>query len=470
MFEKLLSLAPYNPGLVPQLAFYSRRMREEASIRRTGTVFLVLAFMIQFFAVLSPPQSTFAAGGTNKDNNLIADGVTSAGNAYQKCKDNERDFEHILRHYGISCADVKDGSNFTLTVANKPNGKPYYSMGHHPFYVANEQHITDIPGVSVYVRPLALAVVSGTDKVETIRLTASGNDGRVFYIMKECGNLISIGVPTPPTKQTVSGPITSTPVTPPSTPAPTYKPAPSTPTTPTPTPPAPTPTPPTPTPPPQTPTPCPYSPTLPITDDNCKPCEKSTNVTDAIGCVVISKAATNVTSGGTDANNTTVKAGDVINYVLSVQNNGKAAVTTYVFAENLYDVLDYADTTDLHGGHMNEFGDVTWSVQSIGPGETLSHQITVKVKDPIPSTPLDPAMPSRFDLNMANTFGNTVNIKVPSTPAKQAEVAAAALPNTGPGESLMMAAGIVILAGYFYSRSTLLARESQIAIKEMANA
>ncbi len=58
MFEKLLAVLPYNPSLAHQMRFYAGRMREEAGIRRIGLIFMVLTFFVQFFAVLSPPQST----------------------------------------------------------------------------------------------------------------------------------------------------------------------------------------------------------------------------------------------------------------------------------------------------------------------------------------------------------------------------------------------------------------------------
>lgn len=131
-------------------------------------------------------------------------------------------------------------------------------------------------------------------------------------------------------------------------------------------------------------------------------------------------------------------------------------------------MLEYADLISLNGGAIDTYKNVSWPMQDIAAGSTATHQITVKVKDPIPNTPLDPNNPSSFDLYMTNTYGNTINIKVPASPTKQAEVAAAALPNTGPGETLMLGAVVVILAGYFYSRASLLARESDIAVKETA--
>jgi len=439
MFEKLLSLVPYNPGLVPQLAFYSRRMREEASIRRTGTFFLVIAFFIQFFAVLSPPQSSVA--GTPND--IINGGVSSIADARAKCVSDTQGFQRILHYYGISCSRFDSAEIFTLD-KSKPDYNSMYSMGRKTS--AGHDTPVNIPGEGnkVYWRSIN---TWQTKSWRTIHVM--NQNGKNFYIIMDCGNPVTAGIPSPsPLKVTVSGPITGT----------TYTPAP-TPTPAAPAPPAPTPTPPAPTPPAPTPTP----PTPEV------PCEKTISSSNLDACIQVSKAATNVTTGLADANNSTANAGDVITYTLYGKNTGKKTVKDYVFEENMADVLAYADITDFHGGIMGTGSVVRWPATDIKADESRSVQITVKVKDPIPQTPAAPSDTLHYDLMMTNVYGNAINIKLPGSPAKQVEVAAAALPNTGPGETLAIAAVIVILAGYFYSRASLLARESNIAVKEAAS-
>jgi uncharacterized repeat protein (TIGR01451 family) len=212
--------------------------------------------------------------------------------------------------------------------------------------------------------------------------------------------------------------------------------------------------------------PCQYNTLLAASDANCKPCDKSLSSQDTLACVAVHKKASNITAGIADANGTTAQPGDVITYTLSATNSGKAAVKVFTFQESLSDVLDYADATDLHGGTIDNYGVVSWPAEQIGAGQTVSHQITVKVKNPIPSTPVDPNNPNHFDLIMTNVYGDTINIKVPSPPVKTVQTAAATLPNTGPGTSLFIAATIVVVAGYFYGRARLLARESELAVKE----
>jgi uncharacterized repeat protein (TIGR01451 family) len=182
--------------------------------------------------------------------------------------------------------------------------------------------------------------------------------------------------------------------------------------------------------------------------------------------VAVHKTASNITTGTTDANNTTAHGGDVINYTLFAQNNGKDTVKDYLFTENLSDVLDYADVTDPHGGTMDGNGLLTWPKVDIKAGETATVQITVKIKDPVPQTPVSASDPTRFDLIMTNVYGNTININLPGSTGKTVEAVGTTLPNTGPGANMLIGSVIVIVAGYFYARSRLLAKESRLALQE----
>ena len=65
MFKKLLSNLPFNPSLIGQVSFYAKRMHQETAIRRVGLIFVLLAFFVQFFAVISPPEPSLAASGND---------------------------------------------------------------------------------------------------------------------------------------------------------------------------------------------------------------------------------------------------------------------------------------------------------------------------------------------------------------------------------------------------------------------
>lgn len=456
MFEKLLSVLPYNPSLIHQMRFYGGRMREEAGIRRIGLIFMVLTFFVQFFAVLSPPKYT-AADSTNS---LIAGGFSTPAEAKAICLNNTRHYGDILHNYNITCESL--GSAESLTIHS--SGQNYYSMGWVRQGFPSEVPV-NVPSAGIlYFRKLA---DWGSASYKALRVR--DDSGKVYYILYDCGNLTSVGLPGAHEELTpvhgASEVLTPTPVVSHPTPTPTPKPTPKAVCTLNPNLPPGTPA--------TSPlcyTPCQYNPLIPATDSRCKPCDKSISSQDTLACIVVHKTATNITAGIADANNTTANAGDVITYTLYAQNTGKAIVKQFVFQENLSDVLDYADATDLHGGTMDSYQIVSWPARDIASGQTATVQITVKVKNPLPQTAVDPADPAHFDMIMTNIYGNTINIKLPGSPAKTVETAAATLPNTGPGAGLFVAASIVIIAGYFYGRSRLLARESNLAVQEMASA
>lgn len=476
MFEKLLSQVPYNPGLAHHLAFYGRRMHQEASIRRLGVVFIALAFIVQSIAVLSPPQSAVASS----NNDLINGGFSTPAEAYNKCMSNDSDnFGSIVHYFGIKCEDLKNASTSTLKPTAVRDGQHYYSAGRIN-YGSTDDKSYPIPGAdTIYFRSFSSVTQDHNDDWRA--LMVHNNAGEQFYILYKCGNLVSIGLPSPSplVEETKSAPSKPAPIpVPASTPAL----APVTPTPKT-------------TPPcqynaalpadsPQCKAPCPYNSSITLDsslcyppcqyngsisagDSQCKPCDKSTSQNDAVACVSVRKTATNVTQSIADANNTTANAGDVIIYTLYAQNNGKAMIEDFTFQENLSDVLDYATVTDPHGGNLVTTDNViAWPSQNIAPGATASVQVTVQVKNPIPQTPVSSSDPSHFDLIMTNVYGNAVNIKLPPSPTKAIETASAKLPNTGPGTTLFIAALVVFIAGYFYSRASLLAKESDIAVKE----
>lgn len=484
MFEKLLSLLPYNPGLLDQLNFYSLRLREEASIRRTGLIFLILTFMVQFFAVISPPQPTVASG----DNNMLSGGFSSAADAASKCRSNVRHYKEILAFYGISCQAVADAA--TLTIHSK--GQDYYSMGWIAYHRdgSNETPV-NIPGVgTLNLRKLSsfdtganAASHLGSAYPGTLRVKSA--DDKIFYLLSGCGNLVAVGLPSPytppapkpkpkpPVPQPKPKPKTTTQLCPynaaiPATSPQCFQPCQYNQSIPS-----------------NSPQcfqpcpynhaipsgslqcfqPCPYNNLIPIGDIQCKPCDKSVNSQDALACVSVRKTAANVTTGSSNADGTTANPGDVIVYTLYATNRGKAAIKGFAFQESLSDVMDYADVTDLHGGKLDNYNLASWPAETIQAGQTVQQQITTRVKNPVPATPADPTNPNHFDLVMTNVYGNAINIKVPSPPVKTVQTAAASLPNTGPGTSLFVIAGVVMTAGYFYGRSRLLSKESQLAVK-----
>jgi hypothetical protein len=446
MFEKLVSILPYNPGAIQQLGFYGRRMRQESSVRRIGLAFVVLAFMVQFIAVLSPPQST----GADPSNDLVAGGIRNNSQAGTDCTGNVNHYGDILKYYGISCSSVASAP--TVSLKSTDYNKTLYSAGHLPYAKAGETTV-NVTYASGGSGPLYWRFLWSWDTYAFSTysaLSVKSSTGATYFILYNCGNLVSIGLP--------KAPVVPTPVVTPK-PAPVVTPV-VTPVTPVVTP-KPTPTP--------TPTPvdvCPDVAGIQTSTDECTPCQEALSSEDTIACLQFSKTASDPTQNISNADGATAHAGDTIIYNLYAKNSGTTKVSQFVIQENMSDVLDYATITDFHGGSIDSNNILSWPAQDISPGATATQQITVQVKNPIPQTTPSASNPGDYDLTMTNVYGNTVNIHLPQTIVAAAQQLTTTLPNTGPGTGLFISAGVTLIVGYFFARSRLLVRETSLAMQD----
>lgn len=205
--------------------------------------------------------------------------------------------------------------------------------------------------------------------------------------------------------------------------------------------------------------------------DECRPCAQASNQDDTSVCIELGKKASNTTQKIADANGTTARAGDTITYTLSAKNTGTIPVQSFGIEENIGDILDYADVVDLHGGTLDATTHIAkWPAGSISAGGTMQQKLTVKIKNPIPQTPVSASNPGTYDLTMTNVYGNTVNIKLPPSTIKTTEQIARTLPNTGPGTSLLIGFVVTSVIVYFFARSRLLVTELEVAREEYATA
>jgi len=520
MFNKLLSNLPFNPSLINQVSFYSKRLKQEASVRRLGFSLVALTMFVQLFAVLSPAQPSLAQSG----NDLIPGGFSSKSEAVKHCL-LDAEYRAILAHFAISCTNLQENSQVTTVRSDTAkNGQPLYSMGRQPQGPINgttgratNEVAVNVAGVA---SPFYMRLLSSWDKrvPSTYQALSVGNAFDIqFYILFTCGNIVEFGPPPKPAPKPVPKP-----------PAPKPKPTPKSSIS------------------------CDsltvsstqvkpneavdlvaqatkqnakiisynfkvngaskqntasnkytfsqikdgtYTVSVTVHSDHgdassaaCivkidvksnpkpppKPCAASTSPIDVDSCIKISKQATNTTQNIVHANNTTAKAGDIIKYSLITKNTAIVPARAYVVEDNFSDILDYANFVSLDGA-TNTSGVLTWPATDIAAGGTLTKVVTVRVKDPIPKTPqpCNPALvhpcplTGSFDLTMTNVYGNVINIKVQPPVEKTVEIVTTqTLTNTGPGSSLIIGFSITTVVGYFFARSRMMSRELDIVRAE----
>lgn len=216
--------------------------------------------------------------------------------------------------------------------------------------------------------------------------------------------------------------------------------------------------------------PCPVNSSILSTSPDCQPCpgDSSLWVKDSacIAQIIETKQALNLTTKK-DATESSVKANDVIQYTITVRNDGKNEASADVVDE-LYDVLEYATLVNGGTGAFNEDKKtLTWEVTSLAPGKELSFTYTVKMKETIPAMATGASDGFSYDCRMVNTFGNTITLNVECPPSKVVENVVQQLPKTGPGAN-MIAAGIVIaFVTYFYARSRQLSKEVRLIRRDL---
>ena len=528
MFRKIVSNLAFSPALVGQLGFYAKRLRKEETTRRVGLIFTALALVVQSFAVFSPPESANAANG----NNVIYGGVKSKSellNLYDKNKDSagHTDLQQIYSRFGISRQDIVNANessfnsrDFNLGIISV--GRSNYTWQRTPYA---------IPGTSTTV------YAGNVHKFDTTEWSKKNGspyqavigkravDGKWFAIMFACGNPAFVELPPePPQPSAACANLTITPIsrtkfslkgsasvkngatissytysakdasgvtvfnksvaspaltssyTHDFTKDGTYTITLSVTTsvgnqtnvacqkTLTVTPEA----------------RCVLNPDLTANNPDCKPCESNSDIwhkdANCKSNFELSKTVKNISQLVNDANNTTVKPGDRLEYRLTVRNVGNTT-GSYTIEDNLADVLEYADIVDLGGGVLIKAGpdvavekvnNVVWASASIKPGATIEKIVNVQVKSSVPATPQGLGNQESYNCQMVNDFsGHGTVVKLNCPPPKVVEQVVAELPHTGVTENMIFAGSVLTVVVYFYARNRQLKKEVRLIRRDL---
>lgn len=528
MFRKIVSNLSFSPALVGQLGFYARRLRKEEASRRAGLIFTALALVVQAFAVFTPPESANAANG----NNIIYGGIKSKDDllaTYDRNLDSagHNDLQQIYSYFGISRQDIVNGHvatfnsrDFNLTIQSA--GRSTYSWQRTPHA---------IPGTATTVYTSLLyqfdstswTTVHGSSYPALVGQRAV--DGQWFAIMFGCGNPAYLTLPPPPPQPTAACTgLTIVPLTRTSfrfaataskangatisgftyvikdsngnvvftTTLPTsaeissvnydlkkdgsYTASVSVTTsvgektgpecqksltvTPEPR--------------------CPLNPDLVKSNPDCKPCEDDSTIwfkdKNCNSAFLLTKKVKNISRLVDNADNTTVKPGDRLEYRLTVKNIGKTT-GVYTIQDNLADVLEYADLIDSGGGTLakqdastpiEKVNSISWPTVEIKPGGTIEKIINVQVKATIPATPQSTSNPESYNCRMVNDFaGNHTTTMVDCPSPKAVEQTVAELPHTGPTENMVFAGVVLAVVVYFYARARQVKKEVRLIRRDL---
>lgn len=528
MFRKIVSNLAFSPALVGQLGFYAKRLRKEEATRRIGLIFTALALVVQSFAVFSPPESANAASG----NNVIYGGIRDKNDLlsiYDQNRDSagHGDIQQIYAYFGITRQDIANGNvaNFN----SRDHNLAIRSVGRSTYEWQRDAHA--IPGTQTTVYESLLykwdttpwTIEHGSSYTALVGQRAS--DRQWFAIMFGCGNPAYISLPPPPPQpaaacsslkiapvtrtkftfnakasksngatisgytyvvknntgaivhtQTTSSGDTSNALTYDFTKDGSYTvtvtvktsvgektgPECQQPLT-------------------VTPEPrCPLNPDIVQSNPDCKPCEDDKTIWyKDKGCTStyeLNKTVKNVSQLVNNANNTTAKPGDRIEYRLSVKNTGNKT-GVYTIEDNLSDVLEYADIIDTGGGTLakkdastpvEKVNVISWPAIEIKPGVTIEKIVSIQIKATIPATAKGQGNPESYNCRMVNHFsGKDTMLNVDCPTPKVVEQVVAELPKTGPTENVVFGGLLIAVVTYFYARARQMKKEVRLIRRDL---
>jgi uncharacterized repeat protein (TIGR01451 family) len=195
MFKKLLANLPFNPGLIDQVTFYGRRMKQESSIRRAGFIFISLGFVVQLVAVMSPAQNSLAASS-----NDILDGITTKASILKAWDANTGNIQAIYGKFGITKANIAAIPGEQPNVTLSSTFRDYWSVGRLPLkhygIDDSDEVVIHIDGKKIYQRPLHDWDTHGSSKYKAFQ--GKNKYGEYFWILQSCGNPTFVGQYLPP--------------------------------------------------------------------------------------------------------------------------------------------------------------------------------------------------------------------------------------------------------------------------------
>ncbi len=184
MFNKLIGNLPFNPSLIHQVAFYSKRLHQESSIRRLGFGFISLTMVLQVFAAIAPAQAGNSCDPSGND--IIRCGFSTKQEAVNHCRNNDQQFGTLLNYYKVSCDQLATAT--TKTIQATDNNRQLMSIGRNAYGKAGE-HPVNVPGIS---KALYWRYMWSWGNISAKVLETRTSDNQLLMVMYDCGNLVRL--------------------------------------------------------------------------------------------------------------------------------------------------------------------------------------------------------------------------------------------------------------------------------------
>lgn len=192
-FRKFVSNLPYSPELLAHIGFYASRIKQENVTRKLGLAFMLLAFVVQIFAVaVSPPEDALA----NSTNDIIYGGICDSSTPIEVARANLlRAFDSDRNPGGNGESGIRTlfEDSFNISRQDIANAtKTTVDYGDHSLYTLGRNRnsrdasqdvtIDAADGRRYYLRPIS--IWNQTYKVSALKI----RDG--VYVICYCGNIV----------------------------------------------------------------------------------------------------------------------------------------------------------------------------------------------------------------------------------------------------------------------------------------
>ena len=189
MFKKLVTHLPYSPGLMNQLGFYTKRLKQEEFTRRLGMIFAVLALLLNLNLSLFAPESSVLASPGND----VIDGGIKASSAEEmqshaiNAMRSSPVTAAIFDFYGITETDIRNTTINTISTGDtsfRSVGRQSIGRGGETCHTHNGHRFCERSMYAAYGYTTDVKTLTGT------RATKVGSSDPWFALMEACGNVV----------------------------------------------------------------------------------------------------------------------------------------------------------------------------------------------------------------------------------------------------------------------------------------